>query len=133
MPTQRQQKLIKLIVENLGAQGNTKSMQKLMLSAGYSEAQSKNPYQILESETMQEELSGFLDQIDKKRKLAVKHITEVKLKKSSARDLSSINETLTKTHQLLKGEPTEINKNTEVATLREDINKLIESVKANGQ
>jgi len=106
-PTQKQIKLTKLIVENLGNKKTTKSIGKLMLEAGYSEIQSKNPHQIFYSEAVQEGISDFVKMLDDKRRMALTKITEDKLEKSSARELSSITDTLNKTHELLSGKPTE--------------------------
>lgn len=49
MPTLKQKKLVKAIVENLGKGKKPKSKGQLMKEVGYSEAQSKNPNQIIES------------------------------------------------------------------------------------
>lgn len=107
MPTPRQEKLINLLVENLGKLGNTKSLGEIILEAGYSKAMAKNPYQILESETIQEGIGDFVDSLDKLRKRALKHITQKKLEKSSAKDLTQIADLATKNHQLLTGKETE--------------------------
>lgn len=107
MATQRQQKLIKLIVENLGKKGETRSMGELMLEAGYSEAQSKNPHQILEGEAVKEGIEDFVKMLDDKRRMAITKITESKLEQASARDNAYIADILTKNHQLLTGEETE--------------------------
>lgn len=108
MPTPKQEKLIQLLVENLGKRGNTKTLGELILLAGYSEAMAKNPYQILESETIQEGIEDFVDGLDKLRKKALKHITKQKLEKSSAKDLTQIADLATKNHQLLTGKATEM-------------------------
>ena len=106
-PTQKQIKLIKLIVENLGNQKTTKSIGKLMLEAGYSKIQSENPHQIFYSEAVQDGISDFVKMLDDKRRMALTKITESKLDKSTARELASITDTLNKTHELLSGKPTE--------------------------
>lgn len=74
-----------------------------MLEAGYSKAQSLNPYQIINSETVQEGISEFLGMLDDKRRMAITHITKEKLDKSSARDNAYVVDILTKNHQLLSG------------------------------
>ena len=66
-PTPKQEKFIKLILENIGNTKNTKTFGELLLEAGYSEAISKNPYLILESETIQEGLSSVVDELKKKK------------------------------------------------------------------
>ncbi len=107
MATQRQQKLLKLLLENLGNTKETKSAYKMLKEAGYSDAQAKNPKQILESETIQAGVSDFLKQLDDKRRRAITQITDEKLEKASARDNAYIADILTKNHQLLSGEETE--------------------------
>src|SRR3990167_6546433 len=105
--TQRQKKLITLIIQNLGTPNNTKTMGELMLEAGYSESQSRYPSRIFNSPVVQDGISDFVGKLDDKRKQAVTHITETKLKKSSGRDLAYITDILTKNHQLLTGGSTE--------------------------
>ncbi len=107
MPTPRQEKLINLVKENLGKTGNTKSLGELMLEAGYSEVMSRNPYQVFETETMQEGLQDFKQLLDDKRRLAITHITKDKIAKSSPRDLAYVADVFTKNHQLLSGGVTE--------------------------
>ena len=106
MGTVKQEKLLKLILENLG-KTDSKPMGKLMLIAGYSEAQSKNPFQILESEFFKEKLDDWAKMLDDKRRMAITYITPAKLEKSSARDLSQVATTLTKDYQLATGGSTE--------------------------
>lgn len=107
MATQKQIKLINLIVANLGKQGSGKSMKELMKAAGYSDAQSKNPHQILSSEVIQDGIADFVKMLDDKRRMAITQITESKLEQASARDNAYIADILTKNHQLLTGEETE--------------------------
>lgn len=106
-PTPKQQKLIKLILDNLGNPNNTKTMGEMILEAGYSKNMADNPYQILESETIQDGISDFMKMLDDKRRMALTKITEDKLEKSSARDNAYITDLLTKQHQLLGGGTTE--------------------------
>lgn len=110
MPTPKQEKLIKLISENLGNPNSTESLGELMLKAGYSKSMSENPFQILESETIQEGLEEFRGMLDDKRRMAITHITKKKLEKSSAKDLANIVDVFTKNHQLLGGKETEKSK-----------------------
>lgn len=107
MPTPKQEKVIKLLVENGGKLGKTKSKGEILLEAGYSEAIAKNPHKVIESETIQEGLEDFVKMLDDKRRLAITHINQTKLEKSSARDLAYIADTFTKNHQLLTGKETE--------------------------
>ena len=105
--TTKQAKFIQLLLENLGVKGSSKSLGDIILEAGYSETMAKNPYQILESKTIQEGLQPFIDKLDDRRKAALKHLTDKKLEKSAGRDLAYITDILTKNHQLLGGQPTE--------------------------
>lgn len=107
MPTPKQTKLIKLIVENLGAKGKTKTLGALLLEAGYSKEQSECPAQIIGSNTVQEGISDFLGMLDDKRRMAITQITEKKLKKAPARELAYVVDILTKNSQLLSGKETE--------------------------
>lgn len=102
-PTPKQQKLIKLIFENLGTPKNTKTMGELILEAGYSKAMSTNPQQIFRSETIQDGISDFIKSLDDKRRLALKEITPKKLEKAPARENAYIVDILTKNMQLLSG------------------------------
>lgn len=108
MPTPKQEKLIKLVSENLRISGNTKSLGELMLEAGYSKSMSKTPSQVFESETIKEGIEDFVKMLDDKRRLAITHINKKKMEKSSARDLAYITDVFTKNHQLLTGKATEM-------------------------
>lgn len=107
MATPKQEKLIKLLMENYGAKKNTKPLGELMLEAGYSEASAKNPKLIIESEEIQNGISEFVSMLDDKRRMAIVKLTDDKLEKSSAKDLASIVDVLTKNHQLLTGGETD--------------------------
>lgn len=107
IPTQKQTKLIKLIVENLGTPKNTRTMRELMLEVGYSKSQADNPFQVLRTKTIQNGIQDFLGLLDDKRRQAITHITEDKLKKSSGRDLAYIGDIMTRNHQLLSGRSTD--------------------------
>ncbi len=127
MATPKQEKLIKLLIENYGKQGETKSLGSLMIEAGYSPESAKNPNIIIGSETIKEGIEDFTKQLVDKRRRAITHLTEDKLEKSDARSLSSIVDVFTKNIQLLGGLPTEINKidlsnlsNEELAKLAEE-------------
>jgi hypothetical protein len=110
MATPKQEKLIKLILENLGNPNKTETLGKLIKKAGYSDAMAKNPQMIFESKTIQSGIEDFVKQIDDKRRRALTKITDKKLDKSSAKDLSQIVDVLTKNHQLLTGGETERSK-----------------------
>lgn len=107
MPTPKQEKVIKLIVENAGKLGKRKSKGEILAEAGYGSGTIHNPKRVFESETIQEGLEDFVKMLDDKRRLAITHINQTKLEKSSARDLAYIADTFTKNHQLLTGKETE--------------------------
>ena len=107
MATPMQQKLLKIIFENLGNTKSTMSKGEMLLKAGYSKSQSDNPQQIFSSLTIREATDEFTKQLDDKRRRAITYITDSKLEKSSARDLTYVVDTLNKAHQLLTGEDTE--------------------------
>lgn len=131
MATPKQNKFIKLLLENLGKPSNTKTLGEMILEAGYSETMAKNPYQILESETIQEGIEDFIKILDDKRRMAVTKITEDKLDKASARDNAYISEVLTKQHQLLNGGVTDNQVMTiqisEAIAKKNDLNQSTES------
>jgi len=106
-PTPKQQKLIELLTENLAKTGKRKTLQQMMREAGYSEYTSRIPSMTINNEAVQTGLKSFVESLDKKRRLALKHLTEDKLEKSQGRDLAYITDILTKNHQLLGGHPTE--------------------------
>jgi len=107
--TPKQQKIIKLILENLGKPKDTKSWGELMLLAGYSKSMSLNPYQVLESETIKDGIQDFLAKMKDKRKMAIIHLTKQKFKKSPPREIAYVIDILTKNIQLLSGGKTEAN------------------------
>jgi len=113
--TPRQEKFIKLLLENLGTPRNTKSLGELALEAGYSEAMAKNPQMILESEHVKKATSDWAKMLDDKRRMAITYITEKKLEKSKAKDLAEIVDKLNKNYQLATGGETE----REVVEIRE--------------
>lgn len=106
-PTPKQQKLIKILSDNLGKVGSTKTLGQMILEAGYTESMSKNPAMIFQSETIKEGLRDFVSMLDDKRRLAITHLTEKKLEESDARSLAYILDIFTKNHQLLTGGNTE--------------------------
>lgn len=107
MATPKQEKLIKLLMENYGKKGKTKSLGKLLVEAGYSEESAKNPKLIIESEVIQEGIQDFVSSMTDKRRLALTKMTEDKLDKAPARELAYITDLLTKNIQLLNGGATE--------------------------
>lgn len=125
-PSMRQAKLIKLILENMGNKGSKKSMGELMLEAGYSKAQSKNPKPILATEAVKEKVDDFINMLDDKRRMAISYVTQKKLKHTHPRDLAYITDIFTKNHQLLTGGKTE---NTGVEELANKLDNWIKGMK----
>jgi phosphoserine phosphatase len=121
-PTPKQEKLLKLIMENYGKPGETKSLGSLMIEAGYSEESSKNPKLILQSEYLKDKLDDWAKMLDDKRRMAITQITEEKLVKSSARDLAQIVTTLNKDFQLVSGGATE---RTENVLTKEQLDEIL--------
>ena len=107
MLTPKQQRLVELLVENYGLKGNRKTLQALMLEAGYSANSAKNPKIIIEDTRVGEAISPLLAKMEEVRDKALKSITDEKLKMSSPRDATYIADTLTKNIQLLSGGETE--------------------------
>ena len=105
--TPKQQKLITLISENLGKTGDTKTLGKMILEAGYSKSMSESPQQILKSHTMRYIMQEFMDELRHKAQMSLSAITPKKLKDASARDNAAIVDTLTKNAELLSGHSTE--------------------------
>lgn len=109
MATPKQEKLITLLLENLGREGKTKSLGEMILEAGYSETMAKNPYQILESETIKEGLSDVVADLELLRKNALNELKARNLENEPMRDVVKAIDTYTKNHQLLTGGATDRN------------------------
>lgn len=109
MATPKQEKLLKLIIENYGEVGKTKSLGGLMLEAGYSEASSKNPKIILESKDMKEGISNVVTDLEKLRQDALNELKSRNLSEEKYADIVKGIDTFTKNHQLLTGGSTENN------------------------
>lgn len=107
MATQKQQKLINLIVANLGNVKETKTMKELMLEAGYSKSQSTNPYQILESETIQEGIQPFVDKLLRERERIMDELAQRDISDERYKDMVDSMDKFTKNAQLLSGGHTE--------------------------
>ena len=103
MATTKQEKLLKLILENMGEQGLTKTKAELLNEAGYSEAIQKNPYLIFESDTIQEGLSDVVKDLELLRSKALNELKARDLEKEPMRDVVKAIDTYTKNHQLLTG------------------------------
>lgn len=107
MATPKQEKLIRLVLENIGATGTTKSMGEMLKEAGYSEAIQKNPQLIFNSDTIQDGLKDVADDIALLRKNALNELKARDLEKEPYRDVVKAVDILTKNHQLLTGGDTE--------------------------
>jgi hypothetical protein len=107
MATPKQQKLIKLFIDNLSSKGSTKTLGEMMIEAGYSETQSTNPHEIFGSETVKEGLSDVVKQIDKERARIMQELTLKDLSEEKYKDLVDSMDKLTKNSQLLGGGDTE--------------------------
>lgn len=107
-PTPKQQKLVDIASENVLKRGGTKTKEKMLKEAGYSDYIAKTKAKrTFEAKAVKEPLESVIAIMEKKRLAALNHITEKKLEISSARDLTGISESLTKQSQLLSGGPTE--------------------------
>lgn len=107
MATPKQEKLISLLLENLGTGKNTKTLGEMLLEAGYSKSQAKNPFQILETKAVKEGLSGVVTDLEQLRENALKELKTRNLKKEAMRDVVKAVDIYTKNHQLLTGGDTE--------------------------
>lgn len=106
--TTRQQKLVTLLKQELLKQNGSKTLGELMVLAGYSQKTARLPSnKALNSEAVQDSLKDFIDQLDEKARMALRLLTESKIKTSSGRDISYIVDILTKNKQLLSGNATE--------------------------
>lgn len=103
MATPKQEKLIKLLLENVGTEGETKSLGAMLKEAGYSPAIQKNPKLILESETIQEGISDAVKDLEELRAKALNELKARNLEEEPLRDVVKAVDTYTKNHQLLSG------------------------------
>lgn len=102
LPTPNQARLIELVMANYGAK-KARSLHDLMIDAGYSEAAAKNPKGFLNSTAVQNGLSEFIDNLDDRRKAALRALTDKKLEVANPASLVYVLDVLTKNHQLLSG------------------------------
>ncbi len=109
MATPKQEKLVKLLIENYGAQGTTKSLAELMIEAGYSPESAKNPKLIIEGEGVQEGIKDTVKSLEKLRENAIIELQARDLSEEPMRDVVKAVDTYTKNHQLLSGGATENN------------------------
>jgi nitrogen regulatory protein PII len=127
MATPKQEKLVKILKDNLINPNKTKSLEKCLLEAGYSEYQAKSARQIIEGEGVQEGLSDVVSELEKKREFALNALTAEKIEKEKAKDITDIIDKLTKNIQLLGGKPTDITKNDLSELSDEQLEKIARS------
>lgn len=107
MATPKQEKLISLLLENLGKKGQSKTLGQMMLEAGYSENQAKNPYQILETQGVQDGVSDVVQKMERERNRILLELAAKDLEKERHKDLVDSMDKMTKNIQLLSGKETE--------------------------
>lgn len=105
--TPKQQKLAGIMASNMRAVGTTKTKAEMLKEAGYSTEMQKHPGKAMQSPTLQQALAETIKTMNDKRRLALYHITEDKLKKTNALNLGYLADIMTKNIQLLSGNETE--------------------------
>jgi len=103
--TVKQQKLIKLLSENLSNTGFTKTMTQMMIEAGYSETTARQQTCILSA--LEDETAPILNKLIEERDRAIEAL-KGKIGKAKYRDLVDAVDKLIKASQLLRGKPTGI-------------------------
>ena len=109
----KENNLSMLVVENF-YYGMGKDLQELMMEAGYKKDELETFGPIMKDVNENIKSKQFIGELDKKKRLALSCITEVKMQLASAKDLANIVDVLNRTEQLLKGNAThrlDINKN----------------------
>ena len=106
--TIKQTKLIKLVLENVGKKGDTKTLGEMMLEAGYSEAMAKGQNGIALVLKNTPELKELLDKLMKHRDRVIIQM-ERKLYKANYRDAVEGFDKITKNIELMSGRATERN------------------------
>ena len=104
--TQKQRKLVKQILENIGKRGFTKTVEQMMLNSGYSVKMARAQRGIIDSPTIQAELSPIVQEMLKERNAVIKAMGE-KRNEAKYRDLTDALDKLTKNIQLLSGKETQ--------------------------
>lgn len=107
VPLPKSEKLVQLLIENYGKRGKRRSLGSLLLEAGYSPASAHNPKIILETKTIKEALTPFLETLVNRRNKALEALTDDKIEKESAQKIAYIFDVLSKNTELLSGRPTE--------------------------
>jgi hypothetical protein len=101
--TDKQRKLLQLISENLGL-AKPKSMQQMMLDAGYSEASAHQQTTLLVG--IREELDPIVQKLEAHRLKVIERMAK-KIDAATYRDLTDSLDKTTKNIQLLRGKATE--------------------------
>jgi len=104
--TQKQRKLVKQILENIGKRGFTKTVEQMMLNSGYSVKMARAQRGIIDSPTIQAELSPIVQGMLKERNAVIKAMGK-KRNEAKYRDLTDALDKLTKNIQLLSGKETQ--------------------------
>ncbi|MCR4307134.1 MAG: hypothetical protein NUV80_01080 [Candidatus Berkelbacteria bacterium] len=102
--TTRQQKLIKLVSENIGNPNGTKTMYEMMLEAGFKESTAKQQSGILGG--VKQELQSIVQKLVDHREKVVERMQKT-LPKAQYHNLVESLDKLTKNIQLLSGKPTD--------------------------
>jgi len=122
LETEKQKKLFKLISENFGKSGGTKTMQEMMISAGYSETTSKQQTAILCKIKESEEYKDYIAWIEKHRKKIMKKMDD----KIGSADYGELSRTFARLENILllsQGKPTS-NINVLSEEEKKDLDKL---------
>jgi phage terminase small subunit len=102
--TEKQKKLLKLISENIGISGSTKSMYQMMIEAGYSESSAHQQSTILVG--IKDKLDPIVQAMTDHREKVLEQMAK-KLPKAHYHNLIEALDKLTKNIQLLSGKATE--------------------------
>lgn len=102
--TIRQQKLIRLITENLGKEEGCKTLYEMMLEAGLSENSARQQSNIMAG--IKDEFEPIVEKMIAERTRAIEAMAG-KLSEAKYRDLTDAQDKLTKNIQLLSGKETE--------------------------
>jgi len=102
--TQRQQKLVKLISDNLGNQGFTRTMVDMMLESGYSKKTAYEQTEILRG--IKDKVEPIVAKLITERDRAIEAM-KGKIGQAKYRDLADATDKLIKNIQLLSGKETD--------------------------
>lgn len=105
--TARQQKLVKLILENIGTKGKTKSMYQMMLESGYAESTAHEQSGILSVIKEKPEVKNIVVRLEAMRDKAMRALEKKDLNKIDANSVARMMRDLNHDIELLSGRPTE--------------------------